>query len=301
MDYRQPCTTHALRRFLGLVNFYHRFVPHCADIIQPLHLLLASHPAKPKHAPLTWNDSSLLAFQAIKTALSNATLLTHPAPSAELCLMTDASQTGIGGVLQQQVNDDWQPIAFFSRKLDDTQRRYSTLLNAATARYSTPLQHVTQRRYSTLLNAATARYSTPLQHVTQRRYSTLLNAATARYSTPVQHVTQRRYSTLLNAATARYSTPLQHVTQRRYSTLLNAATARYSTPLQHVTQRRYSTLLNAATARYSTPLQHVTQRRYSTLLNAGTARYSTPLQHVRSRTTGSAFSCQALPAIPGGS
>ena len=40
--------------------------------------------------------------------------------------MTDASQTGIGGVLQQHVNDDWQPIAFFSRKLDDTQRRYST-------------------------------------------------------------------------------------------------------------------------------------------------------------------------------
>ena len=120
MDYRQPCTTHALRRFLDLVNFYHRFVPHCTDIIQPLHLLLASHPAKPKHAPLTWNDSSLLAFQAIKTALSSATLLTHPAPSAELCLMTDASQTGIGGVLQQHVNDDWQPIAFFSRKLDDT-------------------------------------------------------------------------------------------------------------------------------------------------------------------------------------
>ena len=126
MDYQQPSTTHALRRFLGLVNFYHRFVPHCADILVPLHSLLASHPLKPKPAPLTWNGSALKAFRDIKTALSNATLLNHPAPSAELCLMTDASQTGIGGVLQQNIGDAWQPIAFFSRKLDDTQRRYST-------------------------------------------------------------------------------------------------------------------------------------------------------------------------------
>ena len=40
--------------------------------------------------------------------------------------MTDASQTGIDGVLQQNIGDAWQPIAFFSRNLDDTQRRYST-------------------------------------------------------------------------------------------------------------------------------------------------------------------------------
>ena len=112
MDYQQPSTTHALRRFLGLVNFYHYFVPHFGDILVPLHSLLASHPLNPKHGPLTWNDSALKAFRDIKTALSNATLLNHPAPSAELCLMTDASQTGIGGVLQQSIGDAWQPIAF---------------------------------------------------------------------------------------------------------------------------------------------------------------------------------------------
>ena len=126
MDYQQPSTTHALRRFLGLVNFYHMSVPHCTDILVPLHLLLASHPLKPKHAPLTWNDSALKAFRDIKTALRNATLLNYPAPSAELCFMTDASQTGIGGVLQQNIGDAWQLIAFFSRKLEDTQRRHST-------------------------------------------------------------------------------------------------------------------------------------------------------------------------------
>ena len=125
MDYQQPSTTHALRRFLGLVNFYHRFVPHCADILVPLHSLLASHPLKPKHAPLTWNDSALEAFRDIKTALSNATLLNHPAPSAELCLMTDASQTSIGGVCSRILVMPGSLLLFFSRKLDDTQRCYS--------------------------------------------------------------------------------------------------------------------------------------------------------------------------------
>ena len=42
MDYPQPTTTSQLRQFLGLVNFYHRFVPHCAGILQPLHSLLNS-------------------------------------------------------------------------------------------------------------------------------------------------------------------------------------------------------------------------------------------------------------------
>ena len=40
--------------------------------------------------------------------------------------MTDASLTGVGAVLQQRLNDAWQPLAFFSRKLTPAQQRYST-------------------------------------------------------------------------------------------------------------------------------------------------------------------------------
>ena len=124
--YPQPTTTSQLRRFLGLVNFYHRFIPHCADILQPLHTLLSAHPIRPKSAPLTWTTDAEQAFSAIKSALSEASLLCHPHPAAEVCLMTDASLTGVGGALQQRVDGVWQPLAFFSRKLMPAQQRYST-------------------------------------------------------------------------------------------------------------------------------------------------------------------------------
>lgn len=125
-DYPQPTTTRSLRRFLGLVNFYHRFIPHCAAILQPLHTLLSEHPARPRAAPLVWTDAAQTAFTSIRTAISQATLLCHPHPTARLCLMTDASDVGLGGALQQLVDDVWQPLAFFSRKLTPSQQRYST-------------------------------------------------------------------------------------------------------------------------------------------------------------------------------
>ena len=55
-DFPQPQSQRQLRQFIGLVNFYHRFLPHCADLMQPLHALL-----KPKSQTLTWNDNALTA------------------------------------------------------------------------------------------------------------------------------------------------------------------------------------------------------------------------------------------------
>jgi hypothetical protein len=52
--------------------------------------------------------------------------LQHPAPNAELSLATDASGTHIRGVMQQKSGDHWRPLGFFSRKLTDTESRYST-------------------------------------------------------------------------------------------------------------------------------------------------------------------------------
>ena len=64
-------------------------------------------------------------------------MLAFPAENAELALSTDASETGMGAVLEQRRNGSWQPLAFFSRGLDAAQRKYSTfdreLLAAHTA------------------------------------------------------------------------------------------------------------------------------------------------------------------------
>lgn len=62
----------------------------------------------------------------MKHALASATLLNHPSATATTCLTVDASDLAIGGVLEQFLDGNWKPLAFFSRKLDKAQKSYST-------------------------------------------------------------------------------------------------------------------------------------------------------------------------------
>ena len=96
-----PDTPKKLREFLGLVNFYHRFVKNCARIIQPLNTLLTKTKDDRNH--LQWNDDAMAAFTTIKEALASATLLFHPKQEAPTSIMTDASSSAVGAVLQQYV------------------------------------------------------------------------------------------------------------------------------------------------------------------------------------------------------
>ena len=68
----------------------------------------------------------MAAFEATQEALAKASLLNYPQPEAPTCLMTDASDTAVGAVLQQHLNGTWAPIAFFSRKMTPAETRYST-------------------------------------------------------------------------------------------------------------------------------------------------------------------------------
>ena len=123
-DFPQPTTQRKLREFLGLVNYYHRFIPGCADILHPINnLLSASHDST---KVLSWTEEATAAFTAIKEALATATLLFHPKPDAPTNIVTDASDIAVGAVLQQQIGDQWCPIAYFSRKLKPAETRYST-------------------------------------------------------------------------------------------------------------------------------------------------------------------------------
>ena len=123
-EYPLPSTQRELKKFLGLINLYHCFIPGCTNILQPLHSLL-SDDAK-KNGLLAWTDDSTKAFEGIKDALANASLLYHPQPNAPTCIVTNASDVAIGAVLQQWEQAQWCPIAYFSRKLTVTERRYST-------------------------------------------------------------------------------------------------------------------------------------------------------------------------------
>ncbi|MFN9906526.1 MAG: Ty3/Gypsy family RNase HI domain-containing protein, partial [bacterium] len=63
--------------------------------------------------------------------------LCHPAPHAVLSLSVDASDSHVGGVLQQQVGKDWKPLAFFSKKLAPAEVKYSTFDRELLAAYAT--------------------------------------------------------------------------------------------------------------------------------------------------------------------
>ena len=121
-NFPQPTTQRKLREFLGLVNFYHRFIPKCAHILHPINALLST---KMKDL-IQWTSEAIAAFHQVKDRLARATLLFHPKSDAPINIMTDASDLAVGAVLQQFTNNTWQPISFFSKKLKPSETRYST-------------------------------------------------------------------------------------------------------------------------------------------------------------------------------
>ena len=62
-------------------------------------------------------DAGIEAFTAAKDALANSTLLSYPVLNSTTSLMTDASDVAVGSVLQQFIDSERRPIAYFSRKL----------------------------------------------------------------------------------------------------------------------------------------------------------------------------------------
>ena len=125
IDYPQPDTIADLRKFLGIVNFYRRFLKNAAEIQSPLHALLQGAKKNDKRR-INWSSDIQRSFEQCKRQLIDATLLAHPRENVTLALRTDASDTSIGAVIEQLFNEQWEPLGFFSTKLSPTERRYST-------------------------------------------------------------------------------------------------------------------------------------------------------------------------------
>ncbi|GFW01920.1 hypothetical protein TNCV_3028911 [Trichonephila clavipes] len=88
----------------------------------PLHELLKGAKKKDRRK-VHWTDDTRRSFEKCKTDLAEAALLSFPRSGLPLLLCTDFA---VGAVLQQLENEGWKPIAFYSRKLNETQTRYST-------------------------------------------------------------------------------------------------------------------------------------------------------------------------------
>ena len=120
LQIQEPNSVKALQEFLGAINFYHRFIPHAAEILRPLHAVLHGNPRK-----LIWGREQSTAFRNAKQALSDATLLAHPNVKAATAVTCDASGTAVGASLDQLIDGEWKPLAFFSRKLSRAELKYS--------------------------------------------------------------------------------------------------------------------------------------------------------------------------------
>ncbi|GFW02235.1 retrovirus-related Pol polyprotein from transposon 297 [Trichonephila clavipes] len=106
LDYKQPETVGSLRKFLGLLNFYRRFLPKAAEQQYLLSEFLKGSKGKKDSKPLNWSFEAITAFQRCKQALADAAHLAHPSPSAPLALHVDASDYAIGGALHQVVDSE---------------------------------------------------------------------------------------------------------------------------------------------------------------------------------------------------
>ncbi|GFV87363.1 hypothetical protein TNCV_4033351 [Trichonephila clavipes] len=136
LDYKQPETVGSLRKFLGLLNFYRRFLPKAAEQQYLLSEFLKGSKGKKDSKPLNWSSEATTSFQRCKQALADAPLLAHPSPSAPLALHVDASDYAIGGALHQVVDSGLQPLAFFSRKLTSSEKSYCAYDRELLAIYS---------------------------------------------------------------------------------------------------------------------------------------------------------------------
>jgi len=118
-----PITVRDVRRFCGMINFYHQFIPHCSELLSPLTELTKN---KSKLQKICWSSNLEETYDCIKRKLTEITSLSIIRNDSELILTTDASNIAIGATLGQIIENVQHPVSFFSQKLNTTEIRYST-------------------------------------------------------------------------------------------------------------------------------------------------------------------------------
>ena len=120
--YPVPQNVHELRQFLGLANYYRRFVKNYSQIAEPLHQL-----TRKTAKGYQWTPSCQKTFVELKHRLTTPPILNYPDFSQEFILHTDASANTLGGVLCQSHNGQEHVICYWSRQLSKAEQNYSTI------------------------------------------------------------------------------------------------------------------------------------------------------------------------------
>ena len=116
-DMPPPTSKEAVRRFLGLVQYLSKFIPNMSQMDAPLRELLKAD------IPFQWNHTQQESFDKLKTACTTAPVLALFDVSKPTEIQCDASKDGLGAILMQ----DGRVIAYSSRALSDTEKRYAQI------------------------------------------------------------------------------------------------------------------------------------------------------------------------------
>jgi hypothetical protein len=122
VEAKRPENLTELRAFLGLVNYYGKFMPNLSTILRPLHKLLE------KDSQWKWTTDCNNAFSKVKELMKSDLVLAHYNPHLPVRLSCDASPFGLGAVLSHLYpSGEERPIAFASRTLNSAERNYSQI------------------------------------------------------------------------------------------------------------------------------------------------------------------------------
>lgn len=122
VDFPVPQNTTQIKRLIGLVSWYRRFIKDFSSVCSPITDLL--HGRK-KGQPIKWTSAADEALKEIKQRLISAPVLASPDFAKPFIIQTDASDTGLGAVLYQESDGLDHPVAFASKTLNKCQRKYT--------------------------------------------------------------------------------------------------------------------------------------------------------------------------------
>lgn len=123
----RPKNIDDIRRFLGLITYYSKFIPQASTLTYPIRQLLL------KNKKFFWSSECEAAFLRLKQEIASDRVLTPYDPALPLQLACDASPYGIAAVLSHVMNGEERPIAFISRSLTAAESQYSQLDREALA------------------------------------------------------------------------------------------------------------------------------------------------------------------------
>ena len=117
----RPQNVAEVRRFMGMANQLGKYSPRLAEMSQPLRQLLSTRRL------WVWEHPQEQAFTLIKEELTRPTVLELYNPQRKVKISADASSHGLGAVLLQESGNKWKPVAYASRSMSDTEKRYAQI------------------------------------------------------------------------------------------------------------------------------------------------------------------------------